>query len=131
MHIFFNKLWSSIPKKWLHAQPNPEGLTSYDSCFDGVDNNFNHIVDSDEKSCIKEKEFNFKTLPYKIVKKTDGNKLIKGNINKKGQKIYITPSSKYYNKTKINTNYEEKWFCSIYDARENGWKSYYDYKKKK
>lgn len=130
MHTFFNTLWNSIPDKWLHSQPNPEGLTSYDACFDGVDNNFNHIVDADEKSCIKEEKFNFKTLPYKIVKKTDGHDLIKGNINKKGQKIYQSPVSKYYGRTRIDTNYGEKWFCSVYDARENGWKSYYDYKKK-
>ncbi len=127
MHTFFNKLWESIDNKWLSSQPNPEGLTSYDACFDGVDNNFNHIVDKEEESCKNEKEFDFKTLRYEIVKKADGNNLIKGNINKKGQKIYVSPASKYYDKTKINTNYGERWFCSIYDARENGWKSYYDY----
>lgn len=130
MHSFFNKLWTSIDNRWLNSQPNPEGLTSHDACFDGVDNNFNHIIDKDEPSCIDEKEFNFKTLPYNIVKKREGNNLIKGNINKKGQKVYVSPSSKYYDKTKINSNYNERWFCSIYDARENGWKSYYNYNKK-
>ena len=130
MHNFFNNLWNSIDDRWLKEQPNPEGLTSNSACSDGVDNDFDHVVDNDEDSCKKEDAFNFATLPYQIVSKGDGYNLIKGNINKKNQKIYISPASKYYDKTKINTSYGEKWFCSIYDARENGWLSYYDYKRK-
>ena len=53
---------------------------------------------------------------------TTTNCLIKGNINSKGEKIYHVPGQKYYNATKIDTRYGEKWFCSEEEARAAGWR---------
>ena len=128
MHDFFNKMWASIPEKWLKNSPVAESLDSNSACFDEVDNDFDHLVDKEDPSC-QEGYINNQKLPaYRIVKKGSGMNLIKGNISK-GRKIYQTPGSKYYDNTRIDTDVGERWFCSVYDARENGWKSYREFGK--
>ncbi len=47
---------------------------------------------------------------------------IKGNISSKGDRIYHTPWSKYYSRTRINTEAGEMWFCDENEAREAGWR---------
>ena len=47
---------------------------------------------------------------------------IKGNINKSGVKIYHLPGQKYYDSTKIDTNYGERWFCTEEEAVAAGWR---------
>ena len=47
----FNKIWELIPDKYLKYDPNPESKESVGSCFDGVDNNFNGILDGLENAC--------------------------------------------------------------------------------
>ena len=42
---YFNKIWKSIPDKWLKQRPAPESLDSVNSCFDGSDNDFDSKVD--------------------------------------------------------------------------------------
>jgi endonuclease YncB( thermonuclease family) len=48
---------------------------------------------------------------------------IKGNINSKGERIYHTPWSRSYNKTRINTEKSERWFCSEAEALAAGWRA--------
>ena len=56
----------------------------------------------------------------------DPNCLIKGNINRHGERIYHTPwSSPHYKKTKINTNKGERWFYTEGEARQAGWRAPY------
>lgn len=47
---------------------------------------------------------------------------IKGNINRKNEKIYHTPWSRDYEKTKIDVARGERWFCSEDEAIEAGWR---------
>ncbi len=49
---FFEKLWLSIDNKWLNGLPQAESLESFGSCSDGIDNDFDHQVDSKDKGCI-------------------------------------------------------------------------------
>lgn len=49
--------------------------------------------------------------------------LIKGNINRKNEKIYHAPWSKDYAKTKIDTRKGERWFCSEGEAVAAGWRA--------
>lgn len=42
--------------------------------------------------------------------------LIKGNIDRLGQKYYHLPGDKYYSQTKINLLEEEEWLCTIEEA---------------
>jgi len=48
---------------------------------------------------------------------------IKGNINRKGVKIYHTPWSRSYSRTKIDESKKERWFCSEAEALAAGWRA--------
>jgi endonuclease YncB( thermonuclease family) len=48
--------------------------------------------------------------------------LIKGNINRRGSRIYHVPSGQYYSRTKINQSKSERWFCSEEEAVAAGWR---------
>jgi endonuclease YncB( thermonuclease family) len=49
---------------------------------------------------------------------------IKGNISNRGR-IYHTPYSRHYAKTRINTSKGERWFCSEAEALAAGWRAPY------
>lgn len=48
--------------------------------------------------------------------------LIKGNIGRRGTRIYHVPGGQYYNRTKISQSKGERWFCSEAEARAAGWR---------
>ncbi len=48
---------------------------------------------------------------------------IKGNISGKGERIYHTPWSPWYDRTKINVGAGERWFCDEAEAVEAGWRA--------
>jgi len=50
---------------------------------------------------------------------------IKGNITRKGERIYHAPWSPWYRKTSINKQRGERWFCSEREALEAGWRAPY------
>ncbi len=127
VHRFFNHLWASIPDRWLSGRPDPESRDSSTACWDGVDNDFDGLVDGRDPGCSANPPPLPPLPPYRIVRKVEGNELVKGNISR-GRKIYILPNSKYYRQTRIDPARGEMWFCSVYDARENGWKRYSEYR---
>lgn len=45
---------------------------------------------------------------------------IKGNISSEWEKIYHTPNCLSYEDTEIDIRNGEKWFCSLFEAREEG-----------
>jgi endonuclease YncB( thermonuclease family) len=47
---------------------------------------------------------------------------IKGNINRRGDRIYHTPGDRHYEQTQITANRGERWFCSEQEAEEAGWR---------
>lgn len=47
---------------------------------------------------------------------------IKGNISKNGH-IFHVPGQEFYERTGINTDQGERWFCSAADARAAGWRA--------
>jgi endonuclease YncB( thermonuclease family) len=47
---------------------------------------------------------------------------IKGNVNKKGEKIYHLPWQNSYLKTKIDMTRGERWFCTEQEAENSGWR---------
>lgn len=47
----FNRLYTSIPNKWLTRNPDPEGRDSKYSCCDGVDNDHNGLTDKNDNNC--------------------------------------------------------------------------------
>ena len=48
---YFLTLWNTIPNKFLFKDPNPESLDSGNSCFDEIDNDFDHSIDSKDRMC--------------------------------------------------------------------------------
>lgn len=53
---------------------------------------------------------------------TDANCFIKGNISEYGQ-IYHMPRNRDYNRTRINENRGERWFCNEAEAQAAGWRA--------
>ena len=49
---------------------------------------------------------------------------IKGNVSSNGR-IYHTPWSRHYNRTRIDTTRGERWFCSEAEALAAGWRAPY------
>jgi endonuclease YncB( thermonuclease family) len=48
---------------------------------------------------------------------------IKGNINAEGERIYHTPWSPWYGRTKVNEAAGERWFCDEAEAIVAGWRA--------
>ena len=48
----FNEMWTSIPNKWLVQDPEAESLDSVNSCFDGIDNDFDEMTDGNDSKCL-------------------------------------------------------------------------------
>ena len=48
---FYNEMWNSIPDKWLNNDPMAESIESGYSCGDGIDNDFDGVVDVQDKGC--------------------------------------------------------------------------------
>ena len=48
--------------------------------------------------------------------------LIKGNISKKGEKIYHVPGQQYYDDTIIIPSKGERYFCTEAEAKAAGWR---------
>lgn len=48
----FIYLWEKIPSKYEHFDPRAEYLESIGSCYDGIDNNFDNRIDSEDVGCI-------------------------------------------------------------------------------
>jgi endonuclease YncB( thermonuclease family) len=47
---------------------------------------------------------------------------IKGNVNRKGERIYHMPWQRDYVRTKINVTAGERWFCDEGEAKKVGWR---------
>ena len=47
---------------------------------------------------------------------------IKGNVSRSGEQIYHVPTGQYYERTIINKNKGERFFCSVDDAEKAGWR---------
>ncbi len=47
---------------------------------------------------------------------------IKGNISRKGERIYHAPGQEHYGATRISTGKGERWFCSEAEALAAGWR---------
>lgn len=52
-----------------------------------------------------------------------GECVIKGNVNSKGEKIYHTPQSRSYSKTKVNAAEGDRWFCTVQEAIDAGFRA--------
>jgi endonuclease YncB( thermonuclease family) len=49
--------------------------------------------------------------------------VIKGNITAAGERVYHTPASPWYARTRVDESAGEAWFCSAADAEAAGWRA--------
>lgn len=47
---------------------------------------------------------------------------IKGNVNRRGERIYHRPGDRHYRQTRIDPGRGERWFCSADEAERAGWR---------
>ena len=47
----FIYLWNKIPEKYEHFDPRAESAESIGSCEDGIDNNFDNKIDTQDEGC--------------------------------------------------------------------------------
>ena len=47
---------------------------------------------------------------------------IKGNVSRKGDRIYHVPGQRHYDETRVSPSKGERWFCSEDEARTAGWR---------
>lgn len=45
-HAYFDALWRGIPERWLTDRPAPESRASGTACSDGIDNDFDGLIDT-------------------------------------------------------------------------------------
>jgi phosphatidylserine/phosphatidylglycerophosphate/cardiolipin synthase-like enzyme len=45
-HAYFDALWRGIPERWLTDRPAPESRESGTACSDGIDNDFDGLIDT-------------------------------------------------------------------------------------
>jgi phosphatidylserine/phosphatidylglycerophosphate/cardiolipin synthase-like enzyme len=50
---FFLYQWNKIDDKYLEIDIRAEGPESIGSCFDGLDNNYDGFIDSEDEACKK------------------------------------------------------------------------------
>ena len=48
---YFLHLWNAIPDKWLYKNPGAESLNSVNSCYDGIDNDYDGKIDAQDEGC--------------------------------------------------------------------------------
>jgi endonuclease YncB( thermonuclease family) len=60
-------------------------------------------------------------LPFESSSASTGCE-IKGNISRKGVRIYHTPGQRDYDRTRITEGKGERWFCTEAEARAAGWR---------
>lgn len=100
------------------AEKNKVGLWAEGAC---VDNENNATTEDTSGSQSSNETTNTGVLPS-TTNGTQSNCNIKGNINYNGEKIYHVPGQEYYDETKIDEEYGERWFCSEEEAQAAGWR---------
>lgn len=71
--VFYERLWASIPERWMleGQRPDPESLSSGTSCSDGVDNDFDDLVDGADPGCSAQPPPLPPLPPHRVVPKAD------------------------------------------------------------
>ncbi len=119
---FYEHMWTSIPDRWLRENPDPESKQSGTACTDGVDNDFDHDADSQDRGCEGEGAALSALPPVERVDRSKGHKLIKGVMDGDGNKVFVSFGVPGYNDAYVDSRAGEKFFCSEMEAEAAGWK---------
>jgi phosphatidylserine/phosphatidylglycerophosphate/cardiolipin synthase-like enzyme len=72
---FFERLWRSIPDKRLVGRPDPESHDSTTACSDGMDDDFDGLIDAADPGCSRTPPPPPPLPPYRLVEKAPGHGL--------------------------------------------------------
>lgn len=118
----FERMWTSIPERWLQGRPAPESWESINSCTDGVDNNFNDLADDKDPGCSKNPPPPPPLPPLQVVSKRSGDRrLVKGVVNPNGRRFAVDSTAKDYRRHSMDFAAGARYFCSMKDAEAEGW----------
>ncbi len=124
--VWFEKLWASVPERWLHSNPDPESQISGTACTDGSDNDFDSLRDGEDPGCSKDPP-PLPALPeWKIVPKENGHGLVKGVLDRRGRQVYLMSNMRDYAYATVSEAAGERWLCSEQHATESGYWKYHD-----
>ena len=118
----FDRLWASVPDKWLVGRPGAESVDSPVACKDGFDNDYNHLADDKDPRCKAGGPPLPELPPHQIVPKADGHGLVKGVVLEGGRRIFYTPQSPLYGEIVVDPNEGGQWFCSEGHAWDAGFR---------
>ena len=96
----FEELWESIPKTWQQKgyRPDPESPNSGTSCTDGMDNDFDNLVDAKDPGCQMDPPSLPDLPPHSII-------TLKEHKSEKDEYRMVQPST-------CNSNYPD-WFVCV------------------
>jgi phosphatidylserine/phosphatidylglycerophosphate/cardiolipin synthase-like enzyme len=114
---WFDALWKDVDDRWLFQRPDPESLSSGSSCFDGVDNDFDHRADSADPGCQANPPPLPALPPYRFVDKADGEGVLVKGAQHEGKNLWLAPHHPHYTTTRAT-----HWFCSRFDAEDAGFR---------
>lgn len=117
----FDKMWTSIPDKWLQGRPDPEGKESGTACTDGSDNDFDNLRDAEDPGCGPNPPPLPPLPPVEVVPKDQGGKLVKGVVTEDGRRYFLTPKDEAYYDAPMDFQAGAQYFCSAEEARASGW----------
>lgn len=119
---YFDRIWDSINDKWLSDRPQAESLDSSSACFDGVDNDFDHLADAEDPGCKPNGPALPPLPPHRWVDKSAGEgKLLKG-VEEDGDRFYLYPNHPAYPEIVMGGAATGTWFCHANDAKAAGYK---------
>ena len=123
---FFNELWESIPERCLVDDPDPESLASPGSTTDGVDNDFDDLIDDKDPGAFQELYNSKETPPLGYAKVSSGYGHVGGErlplilgLQSGHEKFYVLPNHiQYYSLREQSVCF----FPSIWEAKEAGFR---------
>ena len=121
---FYTQLWNSIPDICLTKDPDPESLASTGSTTDGVDNDFDELIDGDDPTGNKIAYNTAELPPIGVADLSKGFGYIRGvkyqlllGVEDKKSKVYVLPNHPRYETLR---NQKIRYFPSIQEAKEAG-----------
>ena len=72
---YYDSLWTSIPDEWLAkgSRPDPESKASAGSCSDGIDNDFDDLLDAGDPGCSENPPPMLSLPPHHLVSEFEFN----------------------------------------------------------
>ncbi len=119
VEAWIDRLWNSVPDRWLVGRPDPESADSVGSCVDGSDNDFDNLRDADDPGCGANPPAVDAPYVFDVRPKEAGQQLVRAFEDARLGRVYAEPGSAAY-----DLGGDSVWFCSGVDAAAAGYARY-------